>query len=462
MLARLSQILSPFPGILYTPENTYQISPYLVTGELDESELWFSSKMRGVFREGLGLFKPIVRGGGSQGGVSASGDSASHSQGQGNHTSDKGKDKGCGISEGNNEEDGFEDNQANSGGGGSGEGSSSGPTDSRSDHEPKILSIPFHSNLVIKGEKQEVLSQFTTSATVNMKLTENTLDKRMKGPSIDSNPYPDGWFGPWFSIQIPFIQTDSSDAVSDNVRYNMSMAQVRVVASSSLSSFLSFSPLNSHNVEDPVKAKSERSYTGGGWATLSGAPSLKIGGSASQITGQETSQRKWGIVVSPSSDTKTKKSIIWKYALNDRYYDPQPTATFQPGPTVNFGHKLYARRPHIEVELVVYWSVTPDSTRSRLRQLFSGYRSKECPQPPNAFTNLLHQVSVSVDLESLDVNAWVVGLNPDLPDEESLPNFQGSRQFEPIRVNADSDRSTLKCEVTLQRALYGCIQLVQK
>lgn len=239
----------------------------------------------------------------------------------------------------------------------------------------------------------------------------------------------------------------------------MSVAQVRVVASSCLSSFISFSPGDSYSVEDPIKSKSERNYTGGGWATLSGTPGVKVGGSTSQTSGQEASQKRWEIVVSPSSGTKTEKSIIWKYVLNDKYHDPQPIATFQPGPSVNFGYKLHARRPKIEVELVVHWSASPDNTQPRLRQWFSSYRSKESPQPPSAFMNLLHQVSVSVDLRSLHENAWVVGLNPDLPDEETLPEFHGLRQFEPIQVNADSIRSNLNCEVTLQRALHGCIQL---
>lgn len=173
---------------------------------------------------------------------------------------------------------------------------------------------------------------------------------------MDPSSRPNGWFGPWFGIHLPFIKTNStaSDTPSDNTHYCMNVAQVRVTASSCLSSFISFSPEDSYSVEDPIKIKSERNYTGGGWATLSGTPSVKVGGTASQTSGQETSQKKWQIVVSPSSASEDEKSIMWKYALNEEHHDAQPTATFKPGPSVDFGYALFARRPVLHIELVVF------------------------------------------------------------------------------------------------------------
>lgn len=173
ILARLSQTLSPFPGVLYTPENSYFISPYLHRLDLSESESWAMSKETGVFREGLEFSKSTVNER-AHVGVIASGGSAPNLHGQSNSAGPGRKGKRRDMSGASDGEDGFDDKQ-DEGGDGSGGGDGNSPIGmSSSDRAQglKNLSIPFYSKLVIKNNKHEVLSRFTSSAVVNVKVSD--------------------------------------------------------------------------------------------------------------------------------------------------------------------------------------------------------------------------------------------------------------------------------------------------
>lgn len=172
ILMQLSQVLSPFPGVLYTPENSYLIPPYLHHVEFSESELWAILRETGVFREDLEFSKSMVDG---EGAYLESDGSASNLQGPSNSTDRKGK--GRDVSEGSDDEDGSGGERGGGGNGGSngGEGQDN-PIETGSlnrDQGLKNLSIPFYSKLVIKDNKHEVLSRFTSSAVANVKVSDS-------------------------------------------------------------------------------------------------------------------------------------------------------------------------------------------------------------------------------------------------------------------------------------------------
>lgn len=170
LLTYLSQILSPFSGVLYTPENTYQISPHLHTEGLSKSEVLALLKMTGVFREGLGSMKTRAAGGDSHTGSTANSGSASGPQGKSGSVDMKGKSRE--VSDQNDGGDGFENSEQGGSGNGSNGGDPTGPSGSanRRIPGPKNLSIPFFSNLILKSDEQEVLSQLTASAITNVKV----------------------------------------------------------------------------------------------------------------------------------------------------------------------------------------------------------------------------------------------------------------------------------------------------
>jgi hypothetical protein len=131
-------------------------------------------KTSGVFREGLQFSQNTVGSGGFGGGftVSSGSDSGSHTTGR--------VGKGRDVLDNSDGEDNGEDKQGDGGGGGrnGGDGDDGGDTGGISSRNrgPKFLSIPFFSNLVIKDDKREILSRFTSSAVVNVKVRRNPID----------------------------------------------------------------------------------------------------------------------------------------------------------------------------------------------------------------------------------------------------------------------------------------------
>lgn len=252
-------------------------------------------------------------------------------------------------------------------------------------------------------------------------------------------------------------------------RHTLGLTQVRIVAATHAASVVQSSPANLRAGEDIVKAKAERTHTGGAWATFSGVPSLRVGGTSAHTTGSERVRRRWEVITHPVSKGAVGKSgtgVLWKYSHNDKdgIFERVVAENFEPRPAVTFG--LGRALPVMEVGVVAYWSSTPRSV-AQVRGLFQfmRMRGKEQANLP-AYANFLHRASVEIDLATIgEGNSWIVGANPS--DEQTMSGLVkagGAVHFEPttwVASNAqDGPRQHDKslesvCEVVFRRAIEG-------
>lgn len=468
----LEPVISPFPGIVYTPGGMHFIptdTPNLQSMVQGSDEGLGRTTSDGTMSscgdEGLG------RGGGDVKGQGKAGNAGGGHGGGNDEGDDDDDDNGAGKGSGG----------PGGGGGGGGAGGAGGDGGRRNDddHGPRLINIPFTSTLSSRAseDSRHLPIKFTTASCIDITVNENR--------KADSPPNGSRWSGPWFAVDMTMLDISTHSTSADLSKYTLGLSQIRIMASSCPTSVIKCSPGTTHAEEDTVKAKAERNTMGGAWATFSANPNLRLGGSMSRTTGAERTQRRWEIIAhrlgagdGPGGAGAHSKGMLWKYAHNKNgdAFERVAAESFENKPSAVFG---FSRAPHypmplLEVEVVVYWSLSGSTQRSAGHSWHRDYlqpfrRSKGKGGMGGggglpAFMNFLHHVSVVVDLGKVARgSSWIVDV--DAADEQTVKGLEaagGSIVFQPLSrvaekvvAGAPSTVTGSECEIVLRRAVEG-------
>ncbi|KAF9460924.1 hypothetical protein BDZ94DRAFT_1265083 [Collybia nuda] len=440
---RLVAILEPFPIHFHTPSATHCVPEF----PLKENSFWESWARHGIYRA---INQPAMdndtqswTGGGSHSFPSAKSSSEGGSDGARSGREREGSNSGSDDSESGDGDDNGNSNFSKI----------LGKRVQKPTH--RGLSVPFSSTLTCEGDDMALglhpSMRFKTHACIDIKMESN----------ITSNAHPSNskWSGPWLEAKMTLLDAGiQEDASLGTLGYSLGLSQVRFVTSSCPSSILHFSPTTVCAEDDGIITKSEKTRKGGIQATLSANPSVRLEGTFGSSSGEETVQKRWEILPHCFGNDRNEitgdlqTTMMWKYVHNDKCYQRKAGNVFNSRPSAIFGLSRLARKmPVFEIEVIMHYSCA--STPSRA---FSGGWLWTGGNQVPAYMNFLHQTSVLVDLEKTEGNSWVVGLGA---NDRQEPDQLGA-PFPLVVEQAESDTvRESACNVSLGRALYGCIGL---
>lgn len=243
--------------------------------------------------------------------------------------------------------------------------------------------------------------------------------------------------------------------------YHLGLAQIRIMASGCITSVLNYSPTILRVDGDNVKSIMEKNNSASLKATIGTAPTLRLEGTTSQASSEERSQKRWEVIAHciPSDrddNGKSRTTMMWKYVHNDGHYTPEIRNVFEPRPSAVFGlSRTSPTMPELDIEVVMYysWSNPPQTYLDWIRA-----RSKPKAALP-AFSNFLHQVSITLDLTQVtERTEWIVGLNAE--DRHKISEI--GMEARPILRRLESNTGASGCPVLLRRALHGHICLTEE
>ncbi|KAG6852050.1 hypothetical protein C0991_003530, partial [Blastosporella zonata] len=294
----------------------------------------------------------------------------------------------------------------------------------------------------------------------------------------DTPPPDSRWPGPWFKVDLAMLDVTSTRGGSPEFSdYSLGLSQVRIMASTYPSSIIKYSPNIMHAWDDMSKAKADRNIAAGVWGSLSFNPSLRMGGTTSRTTGTERIRRRWDISVhwlTPDDVGKPPeehiKGMIWKYGFNDcgGMFERIAAESIEQRPSVVLGLRRKSPMPVVDIEVINYWSLRcpgPKSSTNSRNYLSSLRRAKtkDTGSGLPAYLNLLHQVSIVVDLGKVDQgHSWIVDADSiDDSTWQGLMDAGGSIQFQPLLRIAETELDAMpdtECKIEITRAVEGRIE----
>lgn len=245
--------------------------------------------------------------------------------------------------------------------------------------------------------------------------------------------------------------------------YHLGLSQIRIMASGCPTSMLAYNPGILRADSDDVKSGTEKNNAMGIKVTLGAAPSARIDGTSSQTSSEERSQNRWEVTahclpLESDNTGEPRRTMMWKYAHNDKFYTPETRNVFEPKPSAIFGYSRASFTiPKLEIEVVMdySWSAPAQTFRDWIADTA---RSKP-KHPLPAFSNFLHQVSVAVDLERVkESTEWVVGLDA----EDRYKASDIGKESEPVLRQLEGNAGASACDVLLRHALHGHIYLTEE
>lgn len=189
-----------------------------------------------------------------------------------------------------------------------------------------------------------------------------------------------------------------SDAVLPRLHTNPSH---RLIASI----YTGLDPTTTPGAQTTFKAVQEENSIKMGSLTIGKDPNLHLGGTVRRLSGMEEVVNRSKIVALPHAKASPGETVMrWDYAIDDGQ-ERKVGLTLQQPPSVKFG--FTSPRPHSEVDMLMYWSMSADSTgnNSGLFKWFSSKSRKPLNLP--AFTNIIQRVSISIPTEKLTGHCWV-------------------------------------------------------
>lgn len=259
------------------------------------------------------------------------------------------------------------------------------------------------------------------------------------------------------------LHISAEGTILDTSRFTMGLSQVLMTALSCPKiSVLQYSPTSIDFEEDSVKTKSEKTILGGAWLTIGASSNLRVGGTNSRGSGNEKTERRWAIrthrVNSGSGRSlDIKDGMLWKFPHNENENNFQPSSGRDlhgsEAPSVMFGLSNESALPSVEVEVVVHWALSKIAQSRRF-----SFFNRNTKNRLSGFTNLLHHVSVAVDLCKVSqTRSWAPGVKS--YDEWTS---REPTKFDPVKVSIETSPGLRtvdsKSQITLRRAICGRIE----
>ncbi|KAF9464515.1 hypothetical protein BDZ94DRAFT_1255906 [Collybia nuda] len=457
-IEKVAAIFEPFPVTVCTPSTTYHHPSH------DVEDVWNLWRLRGIFSSEIrgngvaNMSSPVDADDNSMKstGGSATSSNASDGTNEYRNPSEGGgskEDRGGNSSDDNGGEDQNDDDDDDDG---TIDNLSSAARrigqDTCNTHE---VSIPFSSTLTVSGGSHQQCARYKTNASVDITIERN-LESQSRPPGLN-------WGGPWLEAKFSFLDAEIHVLPRGNLMFHLGLSQIRIIASGCPSSVLSYSPTILRADGNTVKSTTEKNNSTNLKATIGAAPTLQLGGTAAQSSSEERSQRRWEVVahcLNSDSDEITgtsRTTMMWKYVHNDKYYSPETRNVFEPRPSTVFGlSRQSPTMPKLDIEVVTCYSWT--TPVQRFRDWIAAARIKQKKVFP-AFTNFLHQVSVTLDLTNVtERTEWVVGLNAE--DRKKMSDI--GKMSQPMLRRLESNIGASSCTVRLRRALHGHISLTEE
>lgn len=214
--------------------------------------------------------------------------------------------------------------------------------------------------------------------------------------------------GPSFEVKFCRLRTETRAEPEAGVQYLLHFSRVQIITSQHPTHVVGSSPDSTPSSENTIKAKEGRNFTRTVGATLGKIPNVIFGVSATRQFETEEVQNKSKVAVFLNAEGAPGERVIqWDYTIEDKKLQ-QVGCTFDnpPAPWVKLAFNL-PNKPHLEIDLLMYWSIPHDTTTQLLnfsRLLSFGKKKRVCAP---VFTNLLQQVSISVPLDNLEGISWL-------------------------------------------------------
>jgi len=464
-LSYIENIMTPFPGIVYTPEGIHSIPT--MTPNLQSIVMVDGKQMKEQPSDGEAV---SVGSEGLQGSAGGGGDKKAKAKDAQSHGGERGRASG----NGDDEEDGSKGSEGTGGGGGGdgGGGRSGDGTEDITDYSPQLISIPFSSTLAIRSnaDPTHLPIRFTTTTCADIAINEN---RKATSPPANSK-----WPGPWFGVDMTKLHIFTRNAFTNLAPFTLGLAQIRIASSSHPTSIIKLSPEITHTDEDISKVKREQNTVKGGFLTVAMNPNLRLGWTRGITEGVEKTQRRWQIIPQElgagdgPTGAEKYKAAQWQYIYNGngggQGFESVEGENPKPKPSVVFGYSKQvmpnnARSvPELEVTVVACWSLNCTSNSHFVLSL-PFRRSKENGEVGKAFPaflNILHHVSMVVDLGEVGpANSWTV--NMDAVDEHTfkgLAEANGPIILQRLAQQVEgtsSDALSSDCEVVIRQAIQG-------
>jgi hypothetical protein len=261
--------------------------------------------------------------------------------------------------------------------------------------------------------------------------------------------------GPLFEIKFSQLQVETR-AVAET-QYSLHFTRVQIIASGHPTTVLGSLPHTTPSAENTFKTKEGKSSVREGGVTIGKSTNVKFGASISrQSETEEVKNRSKVAVFLNAQGPPGDRVMQWDYSIDDKH-EQQFGRTFRdpPPPWVKLGFEL-PNKPHLEIDLLMYWSCAETTTQpSSISRLFS-FKGKERACAP-VFVNLLQQVSISIPLEDLKGSCWFFG--PTLETKTVEPSPDIGLQCKTARQEAVRSRgNTTDLKVSFGCALHGQVK----
>lgn len=471
-------LFAPFPGIIYTPDETFYFSIDPPSQGIAGRRLEWEGKFRttvdsGKGTEGTGSSLDSEKTITSRKKTSAKDNSRAHRKASDGYGSDDG-----GSSDRSSDDEDHDDKGKR--------GVDGGPKRKGKErsHGPRAINIPFNSTLLTTGIDGEY--RFTTKARVEIKVHAFSLLRVAQSLTIlfftqvhedrASRPADSEWPGPWFTASVKRLNIDSVQL--NQSPYLLSFVQTRIMASSRFKLELVKSNPTSPPSEETDAAKMTHSISKGLGVELGLGlnPSLKSSISTGRTSGVERITNRWIVTyreeqaaLEAISDTAESVSAIWKYAHNDLFSPPLERCNFRDDlhPKAMIGFQ--AIKTEVEVEVTVFWSSNRTSPESPIKRREFPIRWPWAKASKPFFFNFLYQVAVAVDLENIPYrDSWTMpGMKTDNVKREDLDPSKSpvplAQTIEVAQQYSESgqiaDIVPTECEVVVKTAVEGRVEL---
>lgn len=250
----------------------------------------------------------------------------------------------------------------------------------------------------------------------------------------------------------------SSITPPEEQNYSLGVTRMRIASSACPCFVLAEAPENS---EVDVKTKKERSKSGAFRATLGLTPSVQIEGALGRTSGEESIEEKWNITARSlpfdNKNGKRQTTMLWDYMPNNKV-TPKPSYFIKPTPSAVFGltggqsHAL----PVLEVNCMMHYRL-----RSSPQTFHTWFTSQSTTNIP-IYTNLLHQLSVTLDLGQVESGLDQYPENLESHDRQDYQSLGVRPSPVVVKLKNCFSVSESACEVQLNRIFIGCITPTRK
>ena len=441
-------IFAPFPGIVFTPEETFYLPVNPPSHGIPESRLE-SQNSPGTIAQGSGASGDPGKDSEDPKKERAKDDRRSYRQtpyerpDSRDGSNDDGEDDKCKKSE---------------------------PKGKERQRRPRFINIPFNSTLSITLPEGNC-DQFTTRARVDITVRVSFHPVRFVrslifySPQVNEVPASDSeWRGPSFTVK-----TTGMDLASIQVNepaYFLEVVQTRIKATSQGRLVIADRYPTSQPFEETelIKTSHASGHTVAGGLVLGMSPAVTVGASGTQTSGVDMTTSKWNVTPLPDENVPgaLRVSAAWKYAHND-LSGPVEHCAFNPKfhPRAIFAFQTV--KTEVEFEVTSFWLSNRNSRKSRdkrypIRRLWTRGNNP-------IFFNFLYQIAVVVDLEKIpDVESRIMpgGKTDEVKMEDLDPSKSPvplERTTETAEIGPADDIVLTDCTVVIKTAVEGRIKL---